>query len=64
MSEYIKKEDALGCFTWQNTKEDVWYAIKDLPTYSFPERGKGEIHIDNPRGYQCQSISDMRGKAE
>lgn len=33
--EYIKKKDALGCFTWQNTKEDAWFAIKDLPTYSF-----------------------------
>lgn len=34
---YIKKEDALRCFTWQNTKKDVWVAIKDLTTFSLPD---------------------------
>lgn len=34
---YIKKEDALSCFTWQNTKKDVWFAIKDLPTFSLSD---------------------------
>ena len=49
MSEYIKKEDALFK-KWQFKFKDVdgehWFVnvkdIESLPTYSFPEREKGE----------------------
>ena len=49
MSEYIKKEDALFK-KWQFKFKDVdgehWFVnvkdIENLPTYSFPDREKGE----------------------
>ena len=49
MSEYIKKEDALFK-KWQFKFKDVdgehWFVnvkdIESLPTYSFPDREKGE----------------------
>ena len=61
--EYIKKEDALGCFTWQNTKEDAWFAIKDLPVFSFPDsaKNKGEWMSteDRPFGFCSKCDKDI-----
>ena len=49
MSEYIKKEDAIN-LTWReptytdplNVLTEVRDGLNELPTYSFPDREKGE----------------------
>ena len=56
--EYIKKEDAIRHFqSFEKTMKsmplaDVKARLKDLPTYSFPEREKGEW-IELPKAFNA-----------
>lgn len=62
MSEYIKKEDAIN-LTWReptytdplNVLTEVRDGLNELPTYSFPDREKGEwiVTIEDWNKWTC-----------
>lgn len=34
--DLISRSEALKLFTWTNTKEDIWYGLKQLPSVAIP----------------------------
>lgn len=60
-TEVIKAIDEREDVNGKVNAEDIRTDIVTMP--SVQPTKKGELYIDKPRGYQCQSISDMRGKS-
>jgi hypothetical protein len=53
----ISREEVINCFTWTNTKDDVWYAVKALPSV-YPKQKTGHwIKIESyplqEHDYEC-----------
>lgn len=38
----VSRQAALELFTWTNTKEDIWYGLKQLPSVSIPPQERSE----------------------
>ncbi len=56
--DVISRQAALEIFTWTNTKEDIWYGLKQLPTVAIPSAKPCEDAISREDAIKALSYGE------